>query len=104
MSINNNSVKKALKIALVIEIIVATLVFYSSDHGCKETCLQGFNNFILYILPVVCLTIFTYIYIKLNEFVARKTVLSTNKRILYIFTPIVIFILLVFGIYILRNT
>jgi|SRR3989344_4910573 len=104
MSISNSSVKKTLRIAFIIEIIAAIFVGLFSDPECTETCLQGWNDFILYILPVICLTIFTYIYIKLNESVAQKTTLSANRRILYIFTPIVLFILLIFGIYILRNT
>lgn len=96
--------KKVLRAALVVESIVLILVLFFSDRGCTTVCFDGVNNAVLYVLPVIGTTLFAYAYIKINELMSKKTNLGYDHRMVTIFVPVIVFILVIFAIYYFANT
>lgn len=96
--------KRLLRFALVAEFVIFWIVLLVSDRGCTEDCLNGLNNVVIYVLPIIGLTLLAYTYIKIDEIVSSKTALKSNHRVLYLFGAIVILFLILFGVYYLVST
>jgi quinol-cytochrome oxidoreductase complex cytochrome b subunit len=92
--------KKLLKLAFVIELLVGIflLIFYK-PAACTVDCLNGLNELVLYLLPVVGLTIFAYISIKIYEKRANKQQLKPDQKFLQFFVSGIVLLTIVYGLY-----
>ena len=89
-----------LKIALTLEFLAGIfLLFFYQPANCIVDCLNGLNEFILYLLPVVGLTIFAYIFSKIYEKRASKQQLKPDQKFMQFFVSFIVLLIIVYGLY-----
>jgi hypothetical protein len=95
-----NKAKILLKIAFVIEVLVGIflLIFYK-PAACTVDCLNGLNEFVVYLLPVVGLTILAYTSLKIYKKRANKQRLKPDQTWLQFSVSFVVLLIIVYGLY-----
>src|SRR5882757_7172832 len=89
-----------LKVALAIEFLVGTfLLFLYKPADCTVDCLNGLNEFVVYLLPIVGLTIFTFICIKIYEKRSDKQQLKPDQKFIQFFASFIVLLIVIYGLY-----
>jgi hypothetical protein len=92
--------KKVLKLALIIELLVGIfLLFFYKPSGCTIDCLHGLNAFVVYLLPLVGLTVFSYIAVKIYEGRAKKQSLRSDQKFIQFFVSFIVLLIIIYGLY-----
>jgi len=96
--------KKVLKVAFILELLVGLyLLLIYKPAGCTVDCLNGLNEFAVYLLPLVGLTAFIYIWVKVNEASSNRQHLKPDQKFTQFFVFVIVLLMIIYGLYYLFN-
>ena len=98
------NIKKVLGVAFILELFVGLyLLLLYKPASCTVDCLNGLNEFAVYLLPLAGLTAFIYICVKVTEARSSRQQLKPDQKFTQVFVSLMVLLIIIYGLYYLFN-